>query len=401
MGNAVSIQQRLVESGLITSGSLQEQWDRCQSDREGRPPSDAEFLQWLVDKHVLTDFQREALLAGHGVPSFLVGPYRVYELIAVGALGGLFRAVHKMFDQPVSLKLLPAPAQTDEETLGRIRREARVAVELHHPNVVSCFDVGRVNGQYYLAFEDLQGETLTARLERDGYLPFVEACRIGRHLALGLAHLHENGIVLRNLRPDSVWLTSDGAAKIMEFSAALDAFSQLDADQAKPRSLVLEDYTYAAPEQARDPQAADVRSDVYALGAVLYDCLAGRPPFKEENPIRQVVRLLCDEPAPLSQLNRDVPEPFDDTMAGLLAKSLTERFQKAKHVAIALDQYIPEHPPERVVVTDVSPQYLEYLDSVWTKEHGSPSSLPPGASGITPEMTDFVMWLSQLSHRKK
>jgi serine/threonine protein kinase len=307
-----------------------------------------------------------------------------------------------MFDQPVSLKLLAARTQENPETLGRIRRELRVSVELHHPNVVNCLDVGRVGNQYYVAFEDLQGETLADRLQRDGYLPFVEACRIARDVAFGLAHLHQNEVVHRDLRPDNIWLTKDGRAKIMEFSAAHDAFANLDEDEQQPvrRPLILEDYTYVSPEQVRNPDGADARSDLYALGCVLYDCLAGRPPFKEESPIRQVVRILCDEPERLSQLNQEVPEAFDDTMAGLLAKRPEDRFRKAKHVAIALDQYVPEEAPDRVTVVETSQQYLEYLDQAWAKEQHSPATLSPTAQGPSPEMTEFLEWLTNLGQSK-
>jgi serine/threonine-protein kinase len=365
---------------------------RAEKAGEGSGP---DFLDWLVEKQLVTDFQRDALLAGHAVPSFQVGPYRVYEMVAIGQLGNLFRAVHQEHQQPVSLKIFPAAA-ADAETLPRIRRELRVAVETSHPNVVRCYEVGEVGGTYFVALEDLEGETLEARLRRQGFLPFPEVCRIGRDVASALQHLHQNEIVHRDVRPSNIWIARDGTAKLMNFGGALDAFSALDVEEesSMPASKVLADYTYAAPEQARDPDTADGRTDIYSLGATLYDCLAGRPPFEEENTIRQVVSLLCDEPQPLSELNENVPLAFDETLASLLAKRPEDRFQKAKHVVFALDQFVPvEHDAERVVVVDVSPQYLDY---VLSKQEAAEEPLSREAEGITPELVQFLQWMSTL-----
>jgi serine/threonine protein kinase len=322
-------------------------------------------------------------------------------MVAIGRLGNVFRAVHQEHQQPVSLKVFPT-ASAEGDTLGRIRRELRVAVETSHPNVVRCYEVGCVGNTYYLTLEDLDGETLETRLRRQGYLPFPEACRIGRDIASGLQHLHQNEIVHRDVRPGNIWITKDGAAKIMEFGGALDAFAAIDVEEgqpAKPASKILEDYTYASPEQARDPDTADARTDLYSLGAVLYDCLAGRPPFEEKEPIRQVVRLLCDDPQPLSELNENVPLAFDETLASLLAKQPRDRFQKAKHAAFALDQFVPmESDNERVVVVDVSPQYLEYVQA---KQAAEQHALPNDAEGVTPELVDFLEWMADLGGGKQ
>ena len=200
--------------------------------------------------------------------------------------------------------------------------------------------------------------------------------------------------------------SNDGAVKVMEFGAALDAFADLDVEQedveqngVPAESKVLDDYSYASPEQAKDPNMADARSDLYSLGSTLYDCLAGHPPFNEKNLIRQVVCLLCDDPRPLSSLNQEIPAAFDDTMAGLLAKDPEDRFQKAKHVVFALDQYVPsENDPEQVNVVEVSSQYLEWVKS---KQPITPQSLPPAAEGPSPELAGFLEWMADISMHKK
>ncbi len=269
-----------------------------------------------------------------------------------------------------------------------------MAVETSHPNVVRCYEVGQIGSTYFLALEDLDGETLQARLRRQGYLSFAEVCRIGRDVACALEHLHTNDIVHRNVRPGNIWIAKDGSAKLMDFGRALDAFAAIDLDEGQRQTAtkVLEDYTYASPEQARDPDTSDRRTDIYSLGVTLYDCLAGHPPFEERNTIRQVVRLLCDDPRPLSELNENVPPAFDEALAGLLAKSPATRFQKAKHVVFALDQFVPLEADGAPAANNISPEYMDYVLSKQAAD-GQPAEGPPEMS---PEQVAFLQWMSGL-----
>jgi serine/threonine-protein kinase len=391
MHDPAQVRQRLIECAVMTAETIDAHLARWRSEKGGEG-SGADFLEWLVDQQMITDFQRDAVLAGHAVPSFQVGPYRVYEMVAVGELGSVFRAVHQEHQQPVSLKLYPT-ASADAATLANIRRELRVSIETSHPNVLRCYEVGQAGGAYFLALEDLDGETLQARLRRQGYLSLPEACRIGRDVACALEHLHANDIVHRNVRPANIWISKDGSAKLMDFGRALDAFAAVDLeDGPTPPVKVLEDYTYASPEQARDPDTNDRRTDIYSLGATLYDCLAGRPPFEARHPIRQVVCLLCDEPEPLSALNESVPPAFDDALAGLLAKSPDARFQKAKHVVFALDQFVPLEADGQSPATNVSPEYMDYVLS----KQAADGQAAEGGQEMSPEQVAFLQWMSSL-----
>ena len=135
------------------------------------------LLSWLVANSDVSEFQAAAIQAGHRGP-FMLGPYRVHERIAVGSLGNVFRAVHVELDQPVSLKVFPSDLKDDPERLARMQREARASVELDHPNIVRTFQIGRVEDIYYLAFQDLQGETLEQKLQRDGAMEPAGAARV-------------------------------------------------------------------------------------------------------------------------------------------------------------------------------------------------------------------------------
>jgi serine/threonine protein kinase len=410
MTSVDEVRQRLIHSGLLQSEVLESQiatWSAVALDRT----DGASLVDYLIDQELLTEFQGEAILAGHTGP-FMLGPYRVYEQVAAGRLGGVFRAVHAEFDQPVSLKVFPAALANDPERLARLGREVRVAVTLDHPNVVRSFQVGRVGPVYYLALEDLAGETLAARLSRDGSLPFAEACRVARDIARGLSHLHANEIVHRDVRPANVWLTATGGVKLMEFGAARDSLAFLDAldnddgdDDGDDLDLggneaVAGEYDYVAPEQAYDPRQADAQSDLYALGCTLFHCLAGRPPFTESNPVRQALRHVHDTPPHIADLVPDVPHQIDETLGGMLAKQPGDRFRSADDVAFALAPFAGEEAEqERIVVVDVSPEYLEWVQSSQPEPIGA--TLSESSVAVTPELTEFLGWMGTRQRRQK
>ena len=391
-GNEVRI--RLVDSHLLAADAADAELAEWQAHAEENAMADG-FVEWLIEKKMLTKFQGEAILKGHTRP-FMLGPYEVWEQVAVGTLGAVYRAFHKEFDQPASLKVFPSELNVDPEKLARVGREVRVLVELDHPNVIRSYDAGKVGDICYLAMEDLHGETLAARIERDGRLPFRDACRIVRDVASGLEHLHQNDVIHRDLRPEHVWITNEDTPKIMEFGSARDAFASLDAiisdESLMTGETVAGRYDYMAPEQAQDVREADQRSDIYSLGSVLYHCLTGRPPFVEENLIRLVMKLAAESPQPASELVGGVPRQIDETLEGLLAKKPNDRFQAADQVVYALDQFVPpEAEPEHVTVVEVSSAYLQWARS---RQLEKPHTIPEEAVGITPELTEFLNWIA-------
>jgi serine/threonine protein kinase len=392
------IRQRLVDSHLASSEEADAyltQWRQ----QAAQVDSAEVFLQWLVDREWLTNFQAEALLAGHSGP-FLLGPYEVQEHLARGQLGGLFSAIHQELGQRVSLKVFSGTVGKDPEQLARVGREIRILIELDHPNVVRSFQAGRVGGTHYLAMEELRGETLRQAVLRAGRLPLKEACRIAHDLARGLAHLHEMQVVHRDLRPDAVWVTDDGVPKIFEFTGARDALSFVDAfldRELTPAESVTGDYTYKSPEQSEDPRNADARSDIYALGCVFFECLTGSPPFSGSNPIKLVLRHATEPHTPPSELIDDLPPQIDETISGMLAKRPEDRFQTAKEVAFALEPFI-EKVSESVCVVPVSEAYLAWA----RKQHPKKQDvIPPDAVAITPKLAEFLSWVGKKQVRHK
>ena len=206
----------------------------------------------------IIDRRRDAqIAAGRPLPSGRIG------LVTVG-----IQATGIPPGTVVTLKIFPSSLRADAEKVARMGRELRIFASLDHPNVLRSFQIGQVGNVCYMALEDLKGETLATRLEREKRLPFVEACRIIRDVANGLAYLHKNDIVHRDLRPAHIWLTESGVPKIIEFGSARDAFADLDTEEGggavTMSSSVIGDYAKARPRQINlgAPQDAEVLADV-------------------------------------------------------------------------------------------------------------------------------------------
>jgi len=388
------IRQRLLESELATAEQADSSIARWREQAKDED-SAAEFVEWLVDRELVTEFQGEALLAGHTGP-FLLGPYEVHEHLAAGKFGGVFRAIQKEFDQPVSLKVFSGSIEEAPEKLAWMGREIRILIELDHPNVVRSYQAGRIGGIHYLAMEDLHGEMLAARLGRDERLPFKEACRVVRDVAKGLSHLHDNEVIHRDVRPEVIWMTEAGAPKIFEFSGARDAYSFVDLiedTEVTTNETVIGDYAYMPPEQAGDLRNADKRSDIYALGCVFYHCLTGHAPFVEKNPVRLALKHATQQVEPPSTVAEGIPSQIDETVAGMLAKSPDDRFQQADEIVYALEPFVdPETEPEAVSVVGVSEGYLRWVEEKSPKDA---EVVSPEAVGITPELTKFLGWMGK------
>ena len=181
--NAIElIRKQLVESELMSEEKFDSEISSWRDQSDAKKDDVEAFVDWLINEQRLTEFQGEALRAGHAGP-FMLGPYRVFEQMAIGRLGNIYRAVHDEHDQNVSLKVFPSSLKEDSEKLARMQREVKASIDLDHPNVVRTFEMGQEGDIYYLAFEDLQGETLQTRLDRAGKFNCQEACKLMREAA--------------------------------------------------------------------------------------------------------------------------------------------------------------------------------------------------------------------------
>lgn len=365
--NIDKIRKLALDGELFTT----EQFDRLRREwlAGGKSVDDGVgFVRELAQRGELTDFQAAALRAGIPGP-YRLGPFRVTGRLLAGRLGNVFRAEHIESHQPVSLKIFPAALGRSRERLARLGRETRIALEVDHLHVVKAFQVGRVGEVTFIAFEALTGGTLQQRFERDVRLPYIEACQLIQQAALGLGYLHSQLIIHRDICPANLWVTGHGLVKIMEFGAARDAMSYLDAQDWGRLTLdvmksseppqVLGRYDYMPAEQARDPHSANVTSDLYCLGCTLYHCLTGQVPFPNPDPVRQVLQHAEETPPPLANFARNIPEALQEVLSKALAKQPEDRFGSAEEFAAALSEIVP--PAVLPELQPLSPDFLSWL----------------------------------------
>jgi protein-disulfide isomerase len=273
-----------------------------------------------------------------------VGPYEVLAVLGAGGMGEVYRARDTRLGREVALKVISDGAALDPERLQRFEQEARLAGSLNHPNLVVVHDVGSEGGAPFLVTELLEGESLRHRLSR-GRLPLRTALELGAQIAEGLAAAHARGVVHRDVKPENVFLTSGGRAKLLDFGIAkltapkaIEGTRNLLDTTLTPEGLgtrpgaVLGTPGYMSPEQVRgDP--VDARTDIFSLGTVLYEMLAGAPAFPAKSLIESGHAILESEPPPLPE---SVPPSVDLLARRCLEKEPARRFQSAADLAFDL-----------------------------------------------------------------
>lgn len=275
-------------------------------------------------------------------PGTRLGPFVVESLVGAGGMGEVYRARDSRLGRLVAVKLLPSEFATDSELRRRLEREARVISSLSHPNVCALFDVGHQDGLDYLVMEYLEGETLAARLAR-GPLPLDQVLRCASEIAGALAAAHRRGLVHRDLKPGNVMLTRDGA-RLLDFglakpSAILPGGPAGDLTVTSPISAhgtVAGTYPYMSPEQLQG-RDADARSDIFALGTVMYEMATGRRAFEGSSPASVIAAILERDPPPLTALQPLAPAGFEEVVRGCLHKDPDERWQTAHDVKLQLE----------------------------------------------------------------
>ncbi|RRR96441.1 Stk1 family PASTA domain-containing Ser/Thr kinase [Glycomyces terrestris] len=259
-------------------------------------------------------------------PRLLGGRYEIGEVIGYGGMAEVHRGRDLRLGRDVAVKLLRADLSRDESFLIRFRREAQNSASLNHPNIVAVFDTGEEAGIPYMVMEFVNGRTLKEVLIAEGRFEYTAACEVVADMCSALDFSHKHHIIHRDVKPGNVMLSDTSQVKVMDFGIAR-ALASGQATMTQT-SAVIGTAQYLSPEQARG-ETVDARSDVYAVGCVLYELLVGHPPFTGDNPVSVAYQHVREEARPPSELNPNVPASVDAVVMKALAKNPENRYHSA------------------------------------------------------------------------
>ena len=271
-------------------------------------------------------------------PVLVNGRYELGRRIGRGGMAEVFVARDRLLDRPVAVKVLFAEYAKDPLFVERFRREAMSAASLNHPNIVAVFDWGQVDSTYYIAMEYVQGRTLADILQKHERLTVLQACDIALDIAAALGEAHKAGVVHRDIKPANVIVSATGHVKVADFGIARAIGAAVEQGLTQT-GAVMGTATYFSPEQAQGGQP-DPRSDLYSLGVILYEMLAGTPPFTGENAIAIAYKQVHDAPVPLRAKNPEISPAFSAIVMKCLAKDPQRRYSTAAALADDVRRFV-------------------------------------------------------------
>lgn len=329
--------EQLQSSRLLTAEQLADLHEEVLADKT---LAANRLAEGLIKRGVITEWQARQMLAARH--AFFVGKYKLLERLGAGGMGTVYKAYHPMTDRVVALKLVNKAVLASPPAVARFRTEVRLICSLNHPNIITAYDADSVGEMHFLVMEFGQGRDLRIWLKEFGPLPINWACDCIRQAAFALDHAHQRGLVHRDIKPENllvegadptmpprVKLLDMGLARLMHEEPAEDA-------ELAGAGKLMGTPDYISPEQATAARDADIRSDIYSLGATFYKILTDHVPF-EGGDLRQrlMARLLTDAPR-VSGRRADVPPALDEIVARMLAREPESRYQTPAEVAEAL-----------------------------------------------------------------
>jgi serine/threonine-protein kinase len=282
--------------------------------------------------------------------SMLGERYQVEARIGAGGMAEVYRGFDQVLNRTVAIKVLLPQFARDTSFVGRFRREAQAAARLNQPNIVGVYDTGADEGTQYIVMEFIEGRTLSEFMDMGRRPTPVQAAEIAQKIAAAIAAAHAQGVIHRDIKPGNVMVTRDGTVKVMDFGIA----RVLGPETAPQTSAVLGTASYLSPEQAQGGPV-DARTDIYSLGAVLYELLTGRPPFVGDSPVAVAYKQVNETPAVPSSLNPDVPARLDAVVMKALSKNPSNRYQTADEFSADLARVIAGQEVEATPLMPAAP----------------------------------------------
>jgi protein kinase-like protein len=312
----------------VRSDSGDEQPAALETLRDFKPPESVSELQAV-------ELDDTATFPGAGSGESL-GPYELVRILGKGGMGVVYEAHHAELGRTVALKVMRS-SDAGREELERFKREARAAAKLRHANIVPILEVGEHDGQHYFTMTMVEGQTLTS-LARSGQIEPNEAARLMADVARAIHYAHEQGVIHRDLKPSNVIVDAEGVPYVMDFGLAKDLS---DNSGLTLTGIAMGSPPYMPPEQARGEfRKVDAISDVYGLGATLYECLVGRPPFGGKSLYDVIAKVLAEDPESPRSKNPEIPYDLETVCLKALEKEKWRRYPTALDLARDLDRFI-------------------------------------------------------------
>jgi serine/threonine protein kinase len=305
-------------------------------------PAECRFSPTVLSATIPSFRQPRAHRRAAGQDTPALPGYEVLGVLGRGGMATVYKAQQLCPGRLVAVKVMDRSLADDEEIVARFRQEQALGARLRHPNLIAVYEAGHSAGRPYLVMEFIDGDDLGAFVGRYGPLPVAEAGEIVRQAALGLQHLHEHGLVHRDVKPSNLMLTPAREVKVLDLGVARHLYGPGAGERITAQGQFLGTLDYMAPEQCADPHAVDIRADVYGLGCTLYELLAGQPPFARPGyeSAFQKMKAHAEAPVPpIRELRPDVPERLASALGRMLAKDREGRFASPADVVRAVQPF--------------------------------------------------------------
>jgi len=353
---------------------------RCQADNPDESAFCSRCGTQLIKPPTSVSFTQTAtfLASPQGLPigGTFVGRYQVTEELGKGGMGRVYKAYDTEIGEHVALKVLKPEISADESIVERFRNELKLARRISHRNICRMFDLGRTQDTTYIAMEFVSGEDLKTLLRRVGQLPARRTLAVAIQVCEGMAEAHRLGVVHRDLKPQNIMVDRDGNARIMDFGIA----RSLSGKGVTEAGVILGTPDYMSPEQLEGKEA-DQRSDIYALGAVLFEMVTGEPPFEGETPLIVAAKHKTEMPRDPRGVNPQLPESLSRLILRCLEKERETRYQSAEELLADLWEIEQELPKTRGATAAVTKAYPKGLRKRWPLVIAAASILALAAIG--------------------
>jgi len=271
--------------------------------------------------------------------------YEVLEKLGGGGMAIVYKGRDTYLNREVTIKVMRPEFTSDEDFVQRFRREAQAVARLSHANIVNIHDVGQEDGTHYLVLEYVRGDNLKNIIKQKGRLEPEDAVNIAVQVCEALEHAHNNNIVHRDIKPHNILITADGKAKLTDFGIAMET----TAGTITRTDTIMGSVHYLSPEQARG-ETATARSDIYAVGILLYEMLTGKQPYSGDSPIAIALKHIQETPLPVNEVNPDVPAELAEVVGRAMEKKPELRYKSARELARRLEAAIDDTGQNTVII---------------------------------------------------